>query len=143
VEIIGEALRFRCFSAEAAACIANLQISSTIAIYESKWRKFAVWCSEQKIDPLHPTVPQVASFLLDLHAEGLKLSTIDGYHSAIATTIRATGGPDFGHDPQLTSLIKSLYIKILLPDLNLLPGTCHSCYELCCLHLLNHWTLFH
>jgi hypothetical protein len=70
-----------------------------------------VWCSEREIDLLHPTVPQVASFLLALHAEGLKPSPIDGYCSAIATTICATGGPDFGHDPQLTSLIKNLYLQ--------------------------------
>jgi hypothetical protein len=111
VEIIGESLRLRGFSADAATCIAKPQKSSTIAVYESKWRKFTVWCGAREIDPLHPTIPQVASFLLALHAENLKPSTIDGYRSAIATTIRATGGPDLGHDPQLTSLIKSLYLQ--------------------------------
>jgi hypothetical protein len=110
VEIIGGALRDRGFSEETASCISQPQKPSTLAIYESKWRKFTVWCSQREIDPITPSVPQVADFLLSLHnTDNLKPGTIDGYRSAIATTIRAVGGPDLGHDPQLTSLIHNFY----------------------------------
>jgi hypothetical protein len=110
VEVIGDSLRDRGFSAAVASCIAKPQKSSTIAVYESKWKKFVGWCGTKQVDSLHPSVPIVAEFLLSLYQiDHLKPSTIDGYRSAIASTIRAIGGPDLGHDPQLTGLINNLY----------------------------------
>jgi hypothetical protein len=92
VEIIGGALRDRGFSDVVARRISQPQKQSTLAIYESKWQKFALWCGQRQIDPLLATVPQVAEFLLSLSVDDqLKPSTIDGYRSAIAITVKTVG----------------------------------------------------
>jgi hypothetical protein len=110
VAIVRRALRDKGFSESTAACISQPQRQSTLAIYESKWKRFTSWCKQWKIDPLTPTVPQVADFLLQLSSvHHFKPRTIDGYRTAISNTIKSVSDRDLGHDPHLTALIVRLY----------------------------------
>ena len=82
---------------------------SSLKIYDSRWKRFSSWCSERKISPWHVSVQQLADFLLSLFEEGkLKVSTIEGYKSAISATLKVTG-VNFGTDPFLCGLVNSFY----------------------------------
>ena len=106
LEVIQRAHRKRGFSAPAAERIAQRQKSSSTDVYEAKWRNFRTWCSERNVNPRKASVYQVADFLCHLHEDkGLKLSTIEGYRTAISHVCKATQGVDYGKDPHLSGLI--------------------------------------
>ena len=50
-------------------------------VYINKWLQF---CSERKIDPLHPTVTAVLSFLHSLFKSGLSFSALNTARSAVS-----------------------------------------------------------
>ena len=59
--------------------------------------------------PWHVSVQQLADFLLSLFEEGkLKVSTIEGYKSAISSTLKVRG-VNLGTDPFLCGLVNSFY----------------------------------
>ena len=73
------------FSAEVSKRITEGgRTNSTLAIYDSKWQKFSLWCSQRGTDPLRAPVPEVAEFMNHLFVD-LELApvTIEGYRSAI------------------------------------------------------------
>lgn len=99
----------RGFSVNSAKRIAQPQRPSTTDIYESKWRVFANWCSKSTLDPLHPTIQAVTDFLVHLkESVGSAPSTIRGYRSAIASTLRPIGSWDDSWDSLLTNLVKNI-----------------------------------
>ena len=50
---------------------------------------------------------EVADFLAHLQDEGKAPSTIEGYRTAIAETLKYSGRPDIAEDPCIKALIKS------------------------------------
>lgn len=73
------------FSDQVSKRLATGQLrTSTQNIYESKWRKFVVWCNQRGYNPLQLPLARVCDFFLYLFKEE-KLSpvTIEGYRSAI------------------------------------------------------------
>ena len=66
VAVIRQAVTLRGFSEPVAERAARPQRDSTIAIYESKWRRFVDWCSGRKIDPFSTSSAVIGDFLLFL-----------------------------------------------------------------------------
>ena len=98
----------RGFREEVADRIARAQKSSSISLYESKWRGFCDWCVERGTDPLQATVPDVADFLCHLHdVKKLVVSTIRGYVTAINHVFKAIRDLNIGKNEQLIGLISN------------------------------------
>ena len=93
------------------ARIARPNRTSTLAVYQSKWRVFSSWCNSGKIDPLEASVPQIADFVLDKFMSGLAPSTLAGYRTAIAKTIHPHSGVDLGEDKSLTALLHNFELE--------------------------------
>ncbi|XP_038059669.1 uncharacterized protein LOC119730724 isoform X1 [Patiria miniata] len=55
------------------------------AQYNSAWRRWASWCLQRKLDPVHTPVADFLEFLQQLFDEGLSYRTINGYRSAISS----------------------------------------------------------
>ena len=97
------------FSKKVAARIARGRLRSTsLKVYDSKWKRFSTWCTENAIDPWDVSIQNVADFLLSLFEQGLEVRTITGYRSAIASTLGQR--LDVGHDVSLTQLVKSFFV---------------------------------
>ena len=112
LQVIKQNLLTKGFSARSADTIAKAQRASTQATYDDKWRKFSCWCDNKQIDTLSITTQQLADFFLHLFSvEKLAVSTIMVYRSAIATTIKAIGGPDFGQDKSLSAMIRNFHLQ--------------------------------
>ena len=96
------------FREEVAQRIAKAQKSSSISLYESKWRIFCDWCAGRSTDPLQATVPDIADFLCHLHDnKHLVISTIRGYVTAINHVFKATRDLNIGKNDQLIGLISN------------------------------------
>ena len=112
VQVVEQSLIENGFSRTAAATIARPQRASTLSTYEDKWSKFCDWCHKQSINPLKISVNQLAEFFLFLHKEKeFSPSTLAVYRTAIASTIKSTGGPDFSHNAALSAMLRNFKIE--------------------------------
>ena len=66
--------------------------SGTRKVYSSKWKKWVEWCLLHRVDPIFPPAPDLANFLAELANSGLRSPTIEGYRSAILTSLKQLGG---------------------------------------------------
>ena len=112
LEAVQRSLQTRGFSQTAAVQISQGHRQSSRAVYDSKWKIFAGWCTGQSIDPFQVSVPQLADFLVYLFKEkGLNPRTIKGYRSAISSTISYCGSrTEFANSAELCALIRSFQI---------------------------------
>ena len=109
VSAIRAALTREGFSEAVASRAAQPQRNSTVAIYESKWRRFVSWCNSRLVDPVAASAAEVADFLLHLSTEQkLQFSTIEGYRMAIASVLRSSCGTEVGRSDTLRALMKSI-----------------------------------
>ena len=80
--------------------------SSTVDVYEGKWKVFVGWCADVSLCPTELSPPQLADFFLWLfNVKGFAPSTIKGYRSMIADTYRHLGKPNPGQDRDLSDLM--------------------------------------
>jgi len=106
LEAIQQAHQDSGFSEQVARRMARGQKPSTIGVYNGKWKGFSDWCDKRKADPFKATGPVVADFLCYLHQDKhLALSTIEGYKTAIAGTLRAVSGIELGKNSDIGSLL--------------------------------------
>ena len=99
------------FSEEVAGIIEAPQISSTRAVYKSKWAIFVKWCESHKVDFRSPSVNQIhfADFLLHLFKErNLQPCTIEGYRTAIADMV-GNDTVNISNDENLKRLLDSFH----------------------------------
>ena len=83
---------------------------SSLKVYDVRWKSFSKWCEEHHIQAWKVTIPQIAEFFLYLFTEkNLSPRTVEGYRSAIASTLSKVLDLDIGSDPNLSSLIASFY----------------------------------
>ena len=68
--------------------ILRARTDGTNQVTKSRWKAWFAWCGDFRVDPLKFTNPELCSFLSGLFDSGLAVSTIKGYVSAIATTVR-------------------------------------------------------
>ena len=88
------------FSREVSQRIASGgRADSTHRIYDSKWERFTVWCTERDTYPLEASVAQVCDFFNMLFSEGLAPVTIEGYRSAIDSVWAIQGRSLAGNHP--------------------------------------------
>ena len=95
---------------------------SSLKIYDSRWKGFAEWCAGRQLNPWEASVADVADFLLYLFEEkGLSPRTVEGYRTAIASSLSKKLGSSLGSDPYLSSLIQSFFVDWLVES-NLTPA---------------------
>ena len=111
LDIVERCFRKKGFSREVSARIARSNRKSSLAVYQSKWTSFCAWCRRRKVSPFRVDAPLISEFLLEKFNEGRAPSTIAGYRTAIAKTLKPKLGIDFGHDQGLTALINSFEIE--------------------------------
>ncbi len=101
LEAVQRSLEEKGFSQAAAEQISRGRRQSSRAVYDSKWRIFSRWCSDQSVDPFEITIQKLADFFLFLfHEKGLNPRTIKGYRSAISSTISSCGSrTEFTNSP--------------------------------------------
>ena len=106
--LIRKALRQKHFSARATTLISQARRQSTSIVYDAKWRVFNSWCVTRQIDPLNPSVSQLADFFVHLFDDkNLAVSTIKGYRSMLSQTLSFIGLRSIGSDNMLSELMKS------------------------------------
>ena len=93
------------FSVEVAERIAAPQRLSTRNIYKSKWALFEKWCRENSVDFSAP----ISDFFMYLYQDlNRRLSTIDGYRTAIVDTLGPTA-QHIAHNADLHRLLSSFH----------------------------------
>ena len=109
VEAVQRSLRSLGVSDEAAKILQLSHRHSTRNVYDSHWRKWISWCADNQVDPLNPSSTHLLNFLAFLSSvKKLSASAVKAHRSAIASTLRQTGGPSFENDPHLRDLSRGL-----------------------------------
>ena len=68
------------------------------------------WCDTKQIDPFNPTIPQVADFLNHLFEDKkLSVKTIQGYRSALSTTLASCTQTRLAENKDLHDLIQAMF----------------------------------
>ena len=98
-------------SRESAELILSSRRSGTSSHYESAWRKFCSWCSEQQIDLFRCSLTSVLQFLMDQLKEGREFNTIAGYRSAISAFHQPIDGCSVGKHPRVSALMRGIFNK--------------------------------
>ena len=111
VASVERSLRAKGFSREVSSRIARPNRSSSLGVYESKWRVFSDWCSRRQVDPLHSNAQSVADFLLEKYQSGSAPSTLAGYRTAIAKTVLPYTGVNLGDDQDLSALLNNFKVE--------------------------------
>ena len=113
MEIVRKKSTNKGFSDKVAKRIAQNIRSSSLTIYDGKWKTFCKWCKENNIsEPLKVSVPQLAEFLNHLfEVEGLQVRTIKGYRAAISRMLNLSEDRDLTIDPHLRALISNFSIE--------------------------------
>ena len=83
---------------------------STNTIYASRWKKFAFWCIQNKLDPFEAGIPEISDFMVYLFEEKkLAVSSIENYKSAIANSLSYTKNDCLNNNKTVTQLIRSFH----------------------------------
>jgi len=78
-----------------------------LAVYQCQWTVFCAWCRSRKIDPFKVTAPLISEFLLEKFNQGRATSTLAGYRTVIAKTLKPKTGIDYGQDEGLSALLRN------------------------------------
>lgn len=98
------------FSSEVFTRVSAPQRASTRACYDAKWQVFTRWASEHDVDPMSPSMSQIADFMLFLFEDKkLQPSTIQGYRTALADRLDASANLNVGSDLFLSRLLRSFF----------------------------------
>ena len=110
MEIIESNLSDRGFSEKVADRMARAQKSSSLRVYDGKWRMYSDWCKGRSFDPIQTTPLELADFLVYLKEErNLANSTIEGYRTSISHTVKSARDIDLGKDAQISALMSNFY----------------------------------
>lgn len=83
--------------------------SSTNKVYTCRWQRFVSWCISHALSPLNPKPAHIANFLADISANGARYSTVRGFLSAIAHTLRLKPGlENLGTHPLITAVLPAM-----------------------------------
>jgi len=96
------------------------QAKSSQRVYDAKWTQWVKWAQDHQVPHLHPTIPNIASFLQDLFNQGLAVSTIAGYRSVLASAFKFHTSLNITHSLELSSLIENFRHERPQPS-NLVP----------------------
>jgi len=96
------------------------QAKSSQKVYDTKWTQWVKWSKDNQVPHLHPTLPNVASFLQHLFNQGLAVSTIAGYRSVLASAFKFHTDLNISHSLELSALIENFRHERPQPS-NLVP----------------------
>ncbi len=74
-------------------------------LYDSKWRNFCRWCTEESVEPLHPTPQQVLDYLEHLADIPLSHNTILTHVSALSSCTYGLEGVRVGLHPLVSAWV--------------------------------------
>ena len=97
------------FSEEAAALLEKSWRKGTRTAYSSAWRKWAGWCDERSLDPVHAPVVHVVEFFSDMLRAGYEYSTINGFRSAISALHEPIDGQPIGQHPLVKRTLAGVF----------------------------------
>ena len=83
---------------------------STRSIYDSRFSRFQKWCVHRERSLEDVTIQEIADFLMVLFDEGLSVSTISGYRTAISSAVGSFGGFPVGAHPVISKLISAFKV---------------------------------
>ena len=109
--IVERSLGKKGFSQEVSLRIARPNRESSLGVYQSKWDVFSAWCRVRKTDPLEASAALIADFLLEKHNQGRAPTTLAGYRTAIAKTIKSHRNVDFGANADLSALLRNFQVE--------------------------------
>ena len=104
-----ERLAAQGISQEASNLIANARRKSSLANYESSWRKWVSWCSGKQIDPVQCPLNHLLDFLASLFNSGFAYRTINNYRSAISAYHEYIDGKPIGKHPKVCTLVAGVF----------------------------------
>ena len=81
----------------------------TASQYESAWKAWSEWCSEQEINPFSTTLENIFEFLADLFHKGFKFRTLGVYRSAISSNHETVDGFVIGKHPMMAKFMKGVF----------------------------------
>ena len=110
--VSSQALKERGYSDKATTLILGDIGASTKVIYDSKWKRFAVWCSEQQpqVTPRLVTEVQLAEFFSELDTdESLSShSAIAGYRSAINSVLKCYNRQEVVFSSSISRMLQTI-----------------------------------
>ena len=106
MDFIRSSYRNMGFSKEASKYMSEIHRGTTIKSYDSTWGRWVSWCQGRQVNPFSPAIQSVVEFLLQLYKEGLEVSSIAQYRSALSATLPPIGGYKIGSNPILNALLK-------------------------------------
>lgn len=72
---------------------------STLAVYDSEWRRWFEWCTARGVPACDPSVPTLMPFFTALFRAGLPPDTVGGYRPSINSVLEVFGQQDKVGDP--------------------------------------------
>ena len=96
-------------SRQAAELITNSRAKGTNYNYQSAWKKWSGWCSQQQVDPFKCSLSFILNFLASLFEQGLEYSTINTHRSAISAYHEPIEGFAVGKHPRVCALTTGVF----------------------------------
>jgi len=96
-------------SKRASELIGNCRRQGTISSYESTWGKWASWCSNQQIDPIHCPLNYILDYLAHLYESGYAYRTINSYRSTISAYHVEIDNVKVGSHPKVCDLLSGVF----------------------------------
>lgn len=91
--------------------LANGNRVGTQRAYQSAWKSWNRWCSEQARNSVAPSIVQVLEYLTFLYEIGRSYRTINIHRSMLSCTLPGIDGIDIGKHPMVSRLLKAVYNK--------------------------------
>ena len=82
--------------------------NKTSKAYDSLFKKWLGWCTEQGLNLVSGPISDVANFLADLHAQGYQTSSLNAYRSAISSVHDRVDDMDVGKHPLVARVQPSM-----------------------------------
>ncbi|KAL5013208.1 hypothetical protein ScPMuIL_007478, partial [Solemya velum] len=118
--VIDGQLRSKGFSRNARELLAASWRKGTQKDYSVKFRNFASWCCERKVDPYTASIVQIIDFLTDLFQKGRQYRTVAGYRSMLSSVLPPVNNIPVGQHPYIVCLIKGVF-NSRPPQVKLVP----------------------
>ena len=104
-----ETLTRKGFSQKVSDILLSSWRKKTASQYESAWKAWNSWCSEQEINPFSTTLENILEFLADLFHKGFKFRTSGVYGSAISSNHETVDGFVIGKHSMMAKFMKGVF----------------------------------
>ena len=97
------------FSQKVSDIILSSWRKKTASQYESAWKAWSSWCSEQEINLFSTTLKNILEFLADLFYKCFKFHTLGVYRSAISSNHETVDGFVTEKHPMMAKFMKGVF----------------------------------